>query len=251
MNFPNIKADALIPARIEHAMLMLNEHNIPAATKWAATFGPALNTDPDPWIEHEYLAMARVMIAQNESQRIIPALEALRKDATKSGRNGSQIELCVVLASAYKACGDDSLARDRSIEALRLAEQNEYIRLFIDGGEPILTLLNDIHQSLKRNRIAVSRDYVERLLGAARGQTAVNAKPSQTPVANLTLVEPLSDREMEIILLISAGHSNQEIADKSFVALSTVKWHINNIYGKLQVTSRTQAIVRAQQLKLV
>jgi len=91
MDAPNIKTDALNQARIEHAMLMLNQHNIPAATKWAATFGPALNTDPDPWIEHEYLAMARVMIAQNESQRIIPALEALRKDATKSGRNGSQL----------------------------------------------------------------------------------------------------------------------------------------------------------------
>ena len=143
----------------------------------------------------------------------------------------------------------------RSLVSETTLTPNDFIvPLFIDEGEPILSLLNDIHQSLKRNRnpgISASRDYVERLLSAARGQTVVSAKPSQTPTANLTLVEPLSDREMEIILLISAGHSNQEIADKSFVALSTVKWHINNIYGKLQVTSRTQAILRAQQLGLV
>ncbi|HZS46440.1 MAG TPA: LuxR C-terminal-related transcriptional regulator, partial [Blastocatellia bacterium] len=69
--------------------------------------------------------------------------------------------------------------------------------------------------------------------------------------ANKALVEPLSGRELEIIHLISAGHSNQEIADKLFVALSTIKWHINNIYGKLQVTSRTQVIVRTRQLGLL
>ena len=254
-NSPDTKTTALTQARIEHAMLMLAENNIPEASKWAATFGPSLLVDPDPWIEHEYIALGRVMNTQGDQDKVIPALEILRKDAAASGRVGSQIEICTVLASSYQNSGDTDAARARLIEALERAEPSRYTRLFVDQGQAILTLLNEIHQTIKKNHsyASVSREYIERLLTTARGQfdPATNIRSATGSAANFALVEPLSDRELEILSLISTGHSNQEIADKSFVALSTVKWHINNIYGKLQVTSRTQAIVRSQQLGLV
>ena len=91
----------------------------------------------------------------------------------------------------------------------------------------------------------IAPGYVSRLL-AAYGESA----PATPPVAQ-ALVEPLTERELEVLRLIAAGLSNREIAQELVVAVSTVKSHINHIYGKLGVRSRTQAVARAQELDLV
>ena len=120
-------------------------------------------------------------------------------------------------------------------------------------------------QVAQRNHSASSQDgqrlhaYVDTLLAAfprteGRGLKPESLIPTQSSVVNRqssTLVEPLSERELEVLRLIADGHSNQAIADRLVVAVSTVKKHVNNIYGKLDVQSRTQALVRARDLNLL
>lgn len=109
-------------------------------------------------------------------------------------------------------------------------------------------LLQQLYQQAKKNtdkQRGCSRAYIERLLLALRSEPHDSAA---TIAANAELIEPLSEREQEILRLLAAGYSNQEIAEKLFVAPSTIKWHVGNLYGKLNVRTRTQAIARAQQL---
>jgi ATP/maltotriose-dependent transcriptional regulator MalT len=95
------------------------------------------------------------------------------------------------------------------------------------------------------------RRYIERLLKAFDQPPAQDPQPSVLSPQPSTLAEPLSERELEVLRLIADGHSNQAIADRLVVAVSTIKKHVNNIYGKLDVQSRTQALVRARELHLL
>ena len=132
-------------------------------------------------------------------------------------------------------------------ESLALAEPQGYVRVFVDEGRPVADLLRIGVQSgvwhLPRQTA-----YVHRLLKAL----GTEAKDREQSAANLSpLVEPLTRRELEVLQCICAGSSNQEIAEKLVITQSTVKKHTGSIYGKLGVSSRTQAIVRAHQLRLV
>ena len=113
------------------------------------------------------------------------------------------------------------------------------MRIFVDEGEAMACLLR---RALTRG---IAASYVSRLL-TAYGESA----PATSPVAQ-ALVEPLTERELEVLRLIAAGLSNQEIAHELVIALSTVKSHVNHVYGKLGVKSRTQAVARARELDLV
>jgi LuxR family maltose regulon positive regulatory protein len=123
--------------------------------------------------------------------------------------------------------------------ALSLAEPEGYVRTFVDEGKPMERLL----------RRALSRDiqpnYVARLLAVFSEKVEVKASGGQA------LIEPLTEREIEVLRLIVAGFSNPEIAKELVIAVSTVKSHINHIYSKLEVSSRTQAVKKAQELKLI
>ena len=121
-------------------------------------------------------------------------------------------------------------------QALALAEPDGFVRLFADEGEPMARLLRQAAVS------GASTEYVSQLL-------RVTGAPSDSPSS--TLVEPLSERELQVLRLIAAGLSNRQIADELVIAVSTVKWHINNIFGKLNVHSRTQALARARELGLL
>jgi LuxR family maltose regulon positive regulatory protein len=123
--------------------------------------------------------------------------------------------------------------------ALSLAEPEGYVRTFVDEGEPMARLLR---RALAQG---LAPSYVASLL-AALGEEAMPLPPGEQP-----LVEPLTQREIEVLHLIAAGLSNQEIAQELVIALSTVKSHINHMYGKLGVKSRTQAVARAQELGLL
>lgn len=123
--------------------------------------------------------------------------------------------------------------------ALSLAEPGGYVRVFADEGAPLAGLLR---QAAVRG---IAPEYVGRLLAAVRDTE------SQPAAGSPGLIEPLSDRETEVLRLVAAGLSNQEIAGELVLAVSTVKWHINNLYGKLGVNSRTQALARARDLRLL
>jgi LuxR family maltose regulon positive regulatory protein len=137
-------------------------------------------------------------------------------------------------------------------QALTLAQPEGYIRIFIDEGQPMRLLLLDYQLNIKQHvgdnaevsslrRLA----YTDKLLTAF-----FPSAPVEEP-KNETLPEPLSKRELDILRLIAAGRSNQEIADTLVIALSTVKSHINNLYGKLGTNRRTQAIIIAREQGLL
>jgi LuxR family maltose regulon positive regulatory protein len=139
---------------------------------------------------------------------------------------------------------------------LALAASERLVRVFVDEGVPIGALLAQV--AGRRAHSDPLRAYVEQLLAAfpASSGQGSRADPSEAAHPSLrsqssALVETLSARELEVLRLIADGHSNQAIADSLIVAVSTVKRHINNIYGKLGVQSRTQALVRARELQLL
>lgn len=138
-------------------------------------------------------------------------------------------------------------------EALALAEAEGYVRVFVDEGAPMAGLLRDVGKDI------VSPAYLDRLSRAFAGSfapvVAVRAGESAHDTGSAShstrLAEPLSPREREVLRLIAAGCSNDEIARTFVVAISTVKTHVNNVFGKLGVWSRTQAVARARDLNLL
>ena len=155
-------------------------------------------------------------------------------------------------ALIYQAQDDIDRALDALGEALALAEPEGYIRTFADRGAPMAQLL---HQAAVRG---IMPDYTRKLLAAFGGATKDRSARQRTEpslsssvVRPSSLVEPLSKRELEILQLIAQGLSNREIGERLFLALSTVKGHNRNIYGKLQVQRRTEAIARARELGLL
>jgi LuxR family maltose regulon positive regulatory protein len=157
------------------------------------------------------------------------------------------IEICILKALAFQLLGNDSRASEAISEALCLAEPGGYVRIFLDEGEPMIRLL---HQAASRG---VAPDYVVKLLGAAPGGLGepVSSEREVKPSPSQPLIEPLSDREVEVLRLMAGGLSNPEIAAELYVAVSTIQTHCKNIYGKLGVHRRWDAVRRAQELGLI
>jgi LuxR family maltose regulon positive regulatory protein len=125
---------------------------------------------------------------------------------------------------------------------VELAEPEEYIRVFLDEGPPMARLL---YEALSRE---IAPNYVRRLLAAFPSAEPEQREPSKSQAPETELIEPLSERELEVLQLIAEGLTNREIASRLFLSLNTVKAHTRNVYGKLDVHNRTQAVVRARAL---
>jgi LuxR family maltose regulon positive regulatory protein len=233
------------------AELELAKGNLAAAIRWANSSGLTDADDNLPYPrEGEYLALARVRIAQARDDPavpflldVLPLLERLLQDAEAKARLGSVLEILLVRALALEAQGNRASALSTLERALLLAEPEGYIRLFVDEGAPMLTLLRQAHT---RSRVP---GYVATLLRAF-GEQYVSELPA-TSARPGPLAEPLTEREREVLRLLLAGASNREIARRLFVSVNTVKRHVYNLNGKLGVQSRAQAIARARTLNLV
>jgi LuxR family maltose regulon positive regulatory protein len=193
----------------------------------------------------EYVLLARILIAQGRLDEATTLLERLLKGAEAGGRTSRAIEILMLQALAFQAGGDTIRAMAALGKALTLAEVGGYIRIFVDEGPPMARLL---YEAAARG---IAPDYVRRLLAAFPVAEPEQADPPKSQALESVMVEPLSERELEILQLISEGLTNPEIASRLFVSLNTVKAHTRNIYGKLNVHSRTQAIARSQELELL
>jgi LuxR family maltose regulon positive regulatory protein len=151
---------------------------------------------------------------------------------------GRVIEILVLQALIFQGRKQIDQALAVLKKALSLAKPEGYVRTFVDEGEPMVRLLH-----LARSQ-QIEMEYVTALLYVCEK----TADPTQPTPKILT--EPLTAREVEVLKLIEAGHSNQEIAEKLVISFTTVKRHISNIYTKLDVKSRTQAIAIGKELKL-
>jgi LuxR family maltose regulon positive regulatory protein len=163
-------------------------------------------------------------------------LEHLLEAAEQGGRTGSVIEIRVLQALAHGRRGDIPAGLVPLEQALTLAEPEGYVRLFVDEGKPMRNLL--------RRAMAggIAGSSARRLLAALDTRAQPVAGPAGLAISGLA--EPLTAREREVLHLIAGGMRNQEIADQLVISLSTVKRHIANIYGKLGVDHRTQAVAR-------
>jgi LuxR family maltose regulon positive regulatory protein len=236
---------AAIRAHIE-----LAQGNLQAALRWAATSGIS-TTDPLNYLcEREYLTLARIRIAQ---ERITPTesrlsdvlalLERLLVDAQAKGRTHSMLEVFVLCALARQVQGNSVAALAALGRALSLAESEGYVRLFLDEGRPMVALLR------RAQKHGIAPAFITTLLAMVREPEATGIH--LPAVAFNSLVEPLTARERAVLELMLNGASNREIASELIVSVNTVKKHILNICGKLNVRGRTQAIAKARKLHLL
>ena len=179
-------------------------------------------------------------------------LNRLLAAAEQAGRLRAVIEILALQSLAHYACGNSTDALETLARALTLAEPEGYVRIFVDEGEPMRLLIADFRVQIEKHAMHLG-PYVDKLLAAF--PTSDSSPPeqqisTQQPVIS-DLVEPLSDREREVLGLIAEGLSNREIAQRLIVGLGTVKTHINNLYRKLDVNSRTQALARAREVDLL
>jgi LuxR family maltose regulon positive regulatory protein len=231
------QADASVAGA--EADIQLKQGNIAAAERWAETAGLSSSDSPNHTRESEYFTYARLLLAQNRLVETQTLLDNFKRFAQEGERFRSLITVHILQALAQQALGHKEQALTRLEEALRLAAPEGYLRVFLDEDQRVLELLPKVRHTAPA--------FVDQLLTAAG---VVAERPVPTPSAQ-PLVEPLSERELEVLQLVADGLSNREIADKLFISVGTVKTHTHNIYGKLGVSGRTQAVARARELKLL
>ncbi len=188
------------------------------------------------------LSQARVHLAQGDPTAALAVLEPYRRQMAEKAWADEELKALVLLAVALDARGERAEAVEVLDEALTLAEPGGFIRIFVDEGVPMARLLREAASRGARPA------YVRRLLGAFPADDAGRAASPATRVGGSRLAEPLSGRELEVLALVARGLTNQEIALRLYLSLHTVKAHARSIYGKLGVSSRTQAVARGRAL---
>jgi LuxR family maltose regulon positive regulatory protein len=233
------------PVPALRARTWLRQGRVDDALAWARDRGLSVRDQLSYLREYEHVTLARAHLAGHEAERpehtLEEATELLRRllHAAEAGRrNGSVIEILVLLALAARIRGD-SVAASTSLErALTLARPEGYVRMFVDEGPPMATLLEAAAER------GSNTGYARRLLtalGAARG-------PAR---ARQGLVEPLSERELDVLRLLRSELGGPDIARELVVSLSTVRTHTSHIYAKLGVNNRRAAVRRAEELDLI
>jgi LuxR family maltose regulon positive regulatory protein len=219
--------------------IQLALENESAVERWARKTG--LRTDAEPNLEsmRAYGLLARMLMMQRRWAQALSLLERLLPLQEAAGAGRFVVEALALRSVVLQALGEKDHALSSLGQALDLAEPEGYIRTFVDEGEAMHDLL----------RLAMAEGvapaYTAKLLAAFLGPAA----PLQPPTPEL--VEPLSEQELRVLQLVASGLSNRETAEELYVTVGTVKKHLNNIFGKLGVSSRTQAVARARELNLL
>jgi LuxR family maltose regulon positive regulatory protein len=239
------------------ARLWIMQDNIKAAIDWAETQSRDKDSSLEQWEKEagsaflplyrafEYIALARVRIAQGHPDVALKMLEPLLQATEPGGWLLCVIEILILKAMALQKQGDTPQALAALERALSLAEPGGFMRMFIDGGQPMAQLL---HEAAGRG---ISPEYTSRLLAAfpdSESRLTASAKP-QKPESRM--VEPLSERELEVLRLLTTHLSSTEIAEELIISANTVRSHIKHIYSKLNAHGRTDAIQRAKELHLL
>ncbi|MCW5853728.1 MAG: helix-turn-helix transcriptional regulator [Anaerolineae bacterium] len=238
--FPNVRPIPALKTRVWVAQGRLGE-----ALDWARERGLSAHDDLSYLREFEHITLARLLLARYQRDRANDFLGGARRllarllqAAEAGGRTGSAIEILVLQALACQLQGDIPAALVALERALTLAEPEGYIRLFVDHGPPMAALLE---RAVKQG---ITLTYSRQLLSAF-GQAEDRAPVYQA------LIEPLSERELDVLRLLGTDLSGPDMADELTVSLNTLRTHTKNIYAKLGVNNRRAAVHRATELKLL
>ena len=188
---------------------------------------------------HENLVYARLLSAQGQADKALELLETLECAAQQQGRLGELVSIHLLNALCQQVLGSGEAAQESLAKSVGIAASEGYRRVFIDEKALLAPLLPKVR--------GMAPAFVDSLLEAFRAGMD-NAIPT---VSAQPLVEPLTPNQLTILRLISEGLSNREVAAKLAITEGTTKWHLNQIYGKLNVASRTQAIARARELRVL
>ena len=237
--FPDVR-----PVPAWRARVRVAQGELADAIAWARQRGLAVADDLRYLQEFEHVTLARILLARSRIERSEHArheatglLDRLLAAAEAGGRTGSVIEILVLRALAHDASGDAAAALDPLQRAVTLAQPEAYVRVFADEGPAMAALL----RSLGREG---DTSYVDRLIAAAdpTGQQRPRPQP---------LIDPLSERELQVLRLLGTDLNGPAIARELTVSLNTMRSHTKSIYAKLGVNSRRAAVRRGESLALL
>ncbi len=244
---------------IHQARLWIAQGDLAAAERWAtgrvplAALFEAQGYELASYhhlIELEGITMARLRVAQGLWEEALETLRPLLQSAEQLGRSGSAIEISALMALAHQGQGDIDRALGELGAALERAEPQGYVRTFVDEGEPMRRLLSAfLHPSgggSPSDRLTI---YVNKLLAALVAESASKERAPDRAAA--ALAEPLSERELEVLRLLATPLTSTQIAGELYISANTVRFHIKNIYGKLGVHRRADAVDSAREIGLI
>jgi LuxR family maltose regulon positive regulatory protein len=239
---PNIRRQLLA----NQARLALETGDLASAQRWLAAADRDTGAVSAIQEEQEALLCARILLASGEAGEVVQQLEGRLADAQAQGRGKSELEIQLLTALAQYTLGSLERARQPLIEALTLAQPENYQRIFLDEGRSMAALLRETLPDLKEGPLlAYARALLYSINQELAGSNTVPSGGLESPD------EPLSDQELRVLRLLAAGLSNPEIAGELIVSINTIKTHVKSIYRKLNVNSRKEAREAARQLKLV
>lgn len=216
--------------------LQLRRNNVGAAVRWLR------QSKAHPKGEFERLTQAQVLIALKRIDEALFILEELLLNARKQQKQYAEIEILTLQSLAYEALEDAHQSETLLAQALTLAEPEGYIRVFADYQPAITPLLQRLNQQNQST-------YTSELLHAMNTETVSDGSSSYR--GENGLIEPLTEREQEVLVLVAQGLSNHAIANLLVVGTGTIKTHVRNILSKLHVSNRTQAVTQARNLGLL
>jgi LuxR family maltose regulon positive regulatory protein len=234
--FPEVRPIAAVRARMQ-----LAAGRVADATEWARQRGVGADDELSYLSEYDHMTLARVLLATGRADDASRLLDRLLEAAEAGQRGGSVIELLVVIALVRQRDGRADAALETLRRALALAEPEGYLRVFADEGEPMRRLLAAL---AKRDG---PTPYLRRLLIATDDSRA----PRAPRASSQGLIDPLSDRELDVLRLLGSDLGGPEIARELVISLNTLRTHTKNVYAKLGVTSRREAVRRAVELGLL
>jgi LuxR family maltose regulon positive regulatory protein len=238
--FPNVRPVAAMRARSH-----LLQGELAEALAWVRERGLSARDDLSYVREFEHVTLARVLLALHRTERseeslqdAVRLLDRLLAEAESGGRTGTVIEILTLQALTHQTYGDMPAALASLGRAVSLAEPEGYVRIFVDEGAPMGSLLRALASQGPAGR------YSRQIL--AISSTTDHDRPSKQP-----LLDPLSERELDVLRLLGTDLSGPEIARELVVSLNTVRTHQKHIYAKLGVSNRRAAVRQGDQLKLL
>jgi LuxR family maltose regulon positive regulatory protein len=240
---PNVRPIPAMRARVWIAQGKLED-----ALDWARERHVSIDDELSYLREYEHVTLARLLLAQYRNdrserlgQQVVALLQRLLAAAEEAGRTGTALEILILQALAFQVRGDTAAALVPVQRALPPAEREGYARILLDEGEPMAALLGAVAQR------GTGSGYVRRLLAAFDGGGGTEARPATPP----GLVEPLSERERDVLRLLATDLGGPDIARELVVSLNTVRTHTKNVYAKLGVNNRRAAVRKAGELGLL